>query len=117
MRIALVSDWTAPRYAIDSSEGAYKSFGATLRREGALTRVPASMTSSVLRLPRLLRGAALALARRPLVLFVHPWELVDLRAMPIRWDCRAGTGEHAVRSISGVLRDLRERGAHARVAG
>ncbi|MEK7863779.1 MAG: hypothetical protein AAB295_11020 [Chloroflexota bacterium] len=45
------------------------------------------------------------------MLFVHPWELVDLRAAPIRWDCRAGTGAHAVRAISATLAELRARGA------
>lgn len=98
-------------YRVDSSEGAYKGLGIRARDEAGLARVPASLTSSALRLPAGLRRAALALAGEPLVLFVHPWELVDLRAMPIRWDCRAGTGEHAERSIAGTLEDLRRRGA------
>lgn len=98
-------------YAVDSSEGAYKSPGLGARDDQGLARLPASMTSSALRLPRLLRNALLAPLRSPLVLFVHPWELVDLRSTNIRWDCRAGTGEHAARGIAGTLRDLSARGA------
>ncbi len=101
----------ASGYAVDSSEGAYKAPGLAPRLDGGLLRVPASLTSSALRLPRLLRRALLAPLRSPLVLFVHPWELVDLRRAKIRWDCRAGTGDHAARAIAGTLRDLRARGA------
>ena len=85
--------------------------GDVARRYQGLARLPASMTSSVLRLPRLLRNAVLVPLPSPLVLFVHPWELVDLRRTNIRWDCRAGTGEHAARGIASTLRDLSARGA------
>lgn len=101
----------AQGYASDSSEGAYKSPGLGAREDQGLARLPASITSSALRLPRPLRRALLAPLGSPLVLFVHPWELVDLRSAPIRWDCRAGTGEHASRAIASTLRDLRARGA------
>jgi peptidoglycan/xylan/chitin deacetylase (PgdA/CDA1 family) len=101
----------ASGYAVDSSESVYKSPGITSREDQGLLRVPASMTSSALRLPRLVRNVLLAGLGSPLVLFVHPWELVDLRRAKIRWDCRAGTGEHAARAIAGTLRDLRARGA------
>ena len=101
----------ASGYAVDSSEGTYKSPGLTTREDQGLLRVPASMTSSALRLPRLVRNALLASLGSRLVLFAHPWELVDLRRAKIRWDCRAGTGEHAVRAVGGTLRDLRARGA------
>ncbi len=98
-------------YRTDSSEGAYKGFGVYARDEHGLARVPASLTSSALRLPRLLRNALLARLRSDVVLFVHPWELVDLRRAPIRWDCRAGTGDQAARAIADTLRDLHARGA------
>lgn len=105
-------------YAIDSSEGAYKT-RARPRVERtdpggsatALTRIPASVTSSVLRLPRLLRRLAFLPLRSPVVLFVHPWELVDLRRAPIRWDCRFRTGDAALASLAQVARDLRVHGA------
>lgn len=102
-------------YTIDSSEGTYKATGVRARVEDGLARIPATITSSLLRLPpplaRAARAVALAWGGAPLVLFVHPWELVDLRAMPIRWDCRAGTGDHAERSIARLLGELRAGGA------
>jgi hypothetical protein len=101
----------ASGYAIDSSEGSYKGLGLRAREDAGLTRVPASVTSSVLRLPRALRSLLLAPLRTPAVLFVHPWELVDLRRAPVRWDCRAGTGPRAAAAIADVLRDLRVHGA------
>lgn len=105
-------------YAVDSSEGAYKTIGARPRVEQGVARIPATLTSSALRLPlrlaRAARRAALAWGGPPLVLFVHPWELVDLRAMPIRWDCRAGTGEHAERCVARLLDELRAAGASFR---
>lgn len=98
-------------YAVDSSEAIYKHLGIGERDDAGLARVPASLTSSALRLPALPRRALLAALRSPLVLFVHPWELVDLRRTSIRWDCRAGTGDHAARAAASVLRDLRAGGA------
>lgn len=98
-------------YTVDSSEGTYKSPGITSRQDQGLLRVPASLTSSALRLPRFVRNALLRPLGSPLVPFVHPWELIDLRRAKVRWDCRVGTGEHAARAIAGTLRDLRARGA------
>ncbi len=98
-------------YTLDSSEGTYKSPGLGARSDAGLLRIPASLTSSALRLPGPLRALLLAPLRTPVVLFVHPWELVDLRRAPIRWDCRAGTGDHALRSIRATLETLRARGA------
>ena len=108
----------ASGYTLDSSEGAYKTRArvrvedvAAAGRRARMTRVPASVTSSVLRLPALLRRAAFAPLRSPVVLFVHPWELVDLRRAPIRWDCRFRTGDAALASIAQIARDLRVHGA------
>jgi peptidoglycan/xylan/chitin deacetylase (PgdA/CDA1 family) len=98
-------------YTIDASEASYKRPGLTMREEGDLVRVPASITSSALRLPALARDALLTALRGPLVLFVHPWELVDLRRGPIRWDCRVATGPYAARAIADALGRLRDRGA------
>lgn len=76
-----------------------------------LRRVPASLTSSLLRLPRPLRDPLLLACPSPLVLFVHPWELVDLRREPIRLDCRFRTGEAACDALRSALRLLRDGGA------
>ena len=104
-------------YRVDSSEGAHRlDHRARARRrrlEGrsetvpGLTRIPASTTSSVLRLPPVLRDAWLARLRRPVVLFIHPWELVDLRGEKLRWDCRAGTGPRALAAVREVIRLFR----------
>jgi peptidoglycan/xylan/chitin deacetylase (PgdA/CDA1 family) len=104
----------AAGFALDSSQARYKA--AYWRRDHSadrqgVRRVPASATSSVLRLPRPLREAYLARLASPVVLFVHPWEFVDLRHTRLRWDCRAATGETAMRRVRDSLRFLARRGA------
>lgn len=117
-------------YALDSSHARYKAAWRRERRRPAPTRmarIPASVTSSVLRLPRPIRTAWLDAALRPaarrpahapawappqpLVLFVHPWEFVDLRHTRIRLDCRFHTGAEAFRRVRDVLTWLRGRDA------
>jgi len=46
----------------------------------------------------------------PVVLFVHPWEFVDLRDTDLRWDCRWGTGPHALASLASTIDLFRRRG-------
>jgi len=104
----------ADGYLVDSSLGSYKPAHWGASGETTLTRIPASVTSSWLRLPGWVRDPVLCRLTDPVVLFVHPWELVDLRDTGIRWDCRAGTGAHAEASIRSVLRLLKEEGAHFR---
>ena len=98
-------------FALDSSEAKYKraprDAGAPATR---LTRIPASVTSSVLRLPRLLRDAYLSALASPVVLFVHPWEFVDLRHTRLRLDCRFNTGPIALRRVREVLQTFAGRG-------
>ncbi|PTX91674.1 polysaccharide deacetylase family protein [Opitutus sp. ER46] len=98
---------------LDSSLARYKS-GANHRAgpvPAGLVRVPASMTSSVLRLPRWIRAPWLARLRPPVVLFVHPWEAVDFRRSSLRWDCRFRTGVPALACWRSALLDLRAAGA------
>ena len=104
----------ADGYRVDSSRGTYKP--AHWRPSGAtsMTRIPASMTSSWLRLPQPLRDPLLRRLDSPVVLFVHPWEFVDLGGAPIPWDCRAGTGTHALASVRSALRLLKADGASFR---
>lgn len=114
-------------YRVDSSEGAYKpgrwveaaarAVGLRPAAPSGLVRVAASMTSSALRLPAAVRDPLLAALPSPVVLFVHPWELVDLSAERLRWDCRLGTGAPALRSLRGVLRLFRDRGARFSTLG
>jgi peptidoglycan/xylan/chitin deacetylase (PgdA/CDA1 family) len=110
-------------YALDSSQAKYKapywgdSWRAWTRRAAAparaegLTRVPASVTSSVLRLPSPVRAAYLGALASPVVLFVHPWEFVDLTRTRLRLDCRFNTGPVAFARVRAVLDGYRRRGA------
>ncbi|HKO15731.1 MAG TPA: polysaccharide deacetylase family protein [Gemmatimonadaceae bacterium] len=98
-------------FQLDSSLAKYKLSYRRPRAPTMLLRVPASVTSSVLRLPRVVRRPYLRALASPLVLFVHPWELVDFRHSALRLDCRFRTGEPAVRCLREVIGDLRRRGA------
>jgi peptidoglycan/xylan/chitin deacetylase (PgdA/CDA1 family) len=101
-------------FTLDSSEAKYKAAYWRARHErddAPLARIPASVTSSVLRLPRPIRETYLAALGGPVVLFVHPWEFVDLRHTDLRLDCRFNTGETALRRVREVLRFFRRRGA------
>lgn len=98
-------------FAVDSSQGKHKL--AYYRGAGrtALRRFPASTTSSVLRLPAWFRDRFLASLAAPTVLFVHPWEFVDLTRERLRLDCRFRTGEPALRDLRAVIALFQERGA------
>ncbi|MDF1503614.1 polysaccharide deacetylase family protein [Roseisolibacter sp. H3M3-2] len=101
-------------YALDSSHAKYKAPYWRDRRRPAptrLARIPASLTSSALRLPRALRDAWLASLASPVVLFVHPWEFVDWRGTDLRLDCRFRTGAPALACMRSALDFLRGRGA------
>jgi len=101
-------------FALDSSHAIYKAAywrtRATGRPDG-IARIPASVTSSVLRLARPVRTAYLRALATPVVLFVHPWEFVDLTRERLRLDCRFKTGETALRCVADVLAWYGRRGA------
>jgi peptidoglycan-N-acetylglucosamine deacetylase len=97
-------------FRIDSSLAAYKPpFARKTVVANGITRVPVSVTSSVLRLPLPLVKAVLGRARDP-VLFVHPWELIDMSGTEIRLDCRFNTGEPALANLTAIIRWLKETG-------
>jgi len=98
-------------FVVDSSQAKYKRAYYTSTAVTTLTRIPASITSSALRLPRMLRDAWLTSLSSPVVLFVHPWEFVDLTRERLRLDCRFRTGDPALRSVMEVVAFLRARGA------
>jgi peptidoglycan-N-acetylglucosamine deacetylase len=101
-------------FEVDSSEARYKwprGAGPEARSAGTVRRIPASVTSSVLRLPHLLREPYLRALSSPVVLFVHPWEFVDLRRERLRLDCRFRTGEMALACVRDVIRSFASRGA------
>jgi peptidoglycan-N-acetylglucosamine deacetylase len=98
-------------FALDSSLAKYKRSYHAPRMPTTLTRIPASMTSSVLRLPALIRDPWLAALNDPVVLFVHPWEFVDLTREKLRYDCRFRTGDVALRCLGEVIASFARRGA------
>ena len=98
-------------FSLDSSLAKYKWSYRARRVPTRLTRVPASMTSSVLRLPALVRNPWLLSLSDPVVLFVHPWEFVDLTDEDIRYDCRFRTGAVALRCLREVIELFQARGA------
>jgi peptidoglycan/xylan/chitin deacetylase (PgdA/CDA1 family) len=101
-------------FELDSSQAKYKKAYFDSRRAGvrtSLRRIPASLTSSALRIPRLLREAYVRSVSAPVVLFTHPWEFVDLRKEKLRYDCRFRTGDVALACVGDVLRGMQRRGA------
>ncbi|NOZ76134.1 MAG: polysaccharide deacetylase family protein [Euryarchaeota archaeon] len=99
-------------YLVDSSTASYKwPFAGGPTWHGELLRVPASITSSALRLfyPVMIR--VLPRFKGPLVFFVHPWELVDMSGERIRFDCRLGTGQRAAENLVRFIDYYRDRGA------
>ncbi|MEO7454982.1 MAG: polysaccharide deacetylase family protein [Gemmatimonadaceae bacterium] len=97
-------------FSLDSSLARYKRSWYARRPECAITRIPASMTSSVLRLPRAIRDPWLLALADPVVLFVHPWEFVDLTREHLRYDCRFRTGPFALRALREVIALFQRRG-------
>ncbi len=98
-------------FRADSSLAKYKRSFYRTRAATTLTRIPASMTSSVLRLPRIIRDPWLKSLSDPVVLFVHPWEFVDLTHEKLRYDCRFRTGAFALRALAEVIALFRARDA------
>jgi len=98
-------------FTLDSSLAKYKWSYRAPRAPTTLDRIPASITSSVLRLPALLRDPWLLALSDPVVLFVHPWEFVDLTREDLRYDCRFRTGPIALRCLRAVIELFQRRGA------
>ena len=95
---------------LDSSLARYKRSFYAARAPTSIVRIPASMTSSVIRLPRAVRDPWLLALRDPVVLFVHPWEFVDLTHERLRLDCRFRTGDVALRCLREVIELFQHRG-------
>jgi peptidoglycan/xylan/chitin deacetylase (PgdA/CDA1 family) len=97
-------------FTVDASLAKYKHL-TSVNRSIPLRRIPASITSSALRLPRWVCDPWLSLLRSPIVLFVHPWEFVDFTKERLRWDCRFRTGEPALRALQSTIHHFKRRGA------
>lgn len=98
-------------FRVDASQAVYKRSFRANRAPLPLTCVATSVTSSVLRLPRWIRFFWLSSLSSPLVLFVHPWEFVDLRREKLRLDCRFRTGPAALVCVREVIDYLKHRHA------
>ncbi|MCZ8313849.1 polysaccharide deacetylase family protein [Phreatobacter sp.] len=98
-------------FHLDSSQARYKKDVPGEENAPGLVRIPASITSSALRIPKLLREYFLGRLPDPVVLFVHPWEFVDFRQSNLRYDCRFRTGQPALDALGSVIRYFKGRGA------
>ena len=99
-------------YQLDSSIAKYKKgYQTGLNFPTKLTRIPASITSVLLRVPKLIRYPWFNRLKQPLVLFVHPWEFIDFTKTNLRFDCRYRTGEPALRALRENIRFFKRKGA------
>jgi peptidoglycan/xylan/chitin deacetylase (PgdA/CDA1 family) len=99
-------------YRLDSSQAKYKrAYRKNNHFPTSLSRIPASVTSSVLRLPKAIRFPWLKGLSDPAILFVHPWEFIDLRKEKLRLDCRFRTGDFALSCLQENIRMFKQRGA------
>jgi hypothetical protein len=89
-------------FLYDSSLAAYKPPFPKSKMEGKIIRIPATITSSFLRLPVGFFLPILKRSNAP-VLFFHPWEFVDMSETPIRLDCKFNTGEKALQNLKTLI--------------
>ena len=101
----------AAGFSIDSSQAKYKWDYYRKQPAPPLMRIPVSMTSSVLRLSDWIRRPILQALAAPVVLFVHPWEFVDLTRERLRLDCRFRTGLPALGCLKSVIDFYKARNA------
>jgi len=88
---------------VDSSKATYKGYRGGVSFFGDVLEVPASTTSSVIRLPWRIQRIIHPLLREPKVYFAHPWEFVPMQREKIRWDCRFNTGDKAVELLGRLI--------------
>jgi len=93
---------------VDSSKAVYKGYRDISYVDGVL-EIPASVTSSVLRLPWRIQRIIHARLREPRVYFAHPWEFVPMRG--VRFDCRFNTGEKALELLERLIDHYRRENA------
>ncbi|NJE30886.1 polysaccharide deacetylase [Thermococcus sp. 18S1] len=96
---------------VDSSKATYKGYQGGVRFFGDVLEVPASTTSSVIRLPWKVQKLIHARLKEPRVYFTHPWEFVPMQREKIRWDCRFNTGDRAVELLGMLIDHYRRQGA------
>jgi len=89
-------------FLYDSSLAAYKPPFPRSKIEGKLIRIPATITSSAIRLPSELFLPLLRHTTAP-VIFIHPWEFVDMSRTPVRPDCKFNTGKKAFKNLKTLI--------------
>jgi len=98
-------------FTIDSSLARYKLHRVTPAPGSRLERFAVALPPSWLRLPAPVRDPVLRRLANPGLIYVHPWEFVDLRSAPIPLDCRFATGHTALDRLSAVIDLLEGTGA------
>ena len=88
---------------VDSSKATYKGYRDGVKFFGEVLEVPASTTSSVIRLPWRLQRIVHSRLKEPRVYFAHPWEFVPMQGEKIRWDCRFNTGDKALELLGRLI--------------
>jgi peptidoglycan/xylan/chitin deacetylase (PgdA/CDA1 family) len=96
---------------VDSSKATYKGYRGGVKFFGEVLEVPASTTSSVIRLPWRLQRVIHSRLKEPKVYFAHPWEFVPMQRENIRWDCRFNTGDKAVELLGKLIDHYRSQDA------
>ncbi|WP_148883674.1 polysaccharide deacetylase family protein [Thermococcus aciditolerans] len=96
---------------VDSSKATYKGYRMGVRFFGDVLEVPASTTSSVIRLPWRAQKLIHAHLKEPRVYFAHPWEFVPMQREKIRWDCKFNTGDKAVELLGRLIDYYKSRNA------
>ena len=101
-------------FAVDSSCGRHKRGSYFIKPvvESGVRRIPASMSPSPLRTPKPIRRLICGLLDSPTVLFVHPWEFIDLRDAPLRFDIRVRTGDAALDCLRDTIRYYKRKNAN-----
>lgn len=98
-------------YQIDSSGARHKRPWLKPQYTCGIVRIPVSTTSLVLRLSPPFRNFFLRQMKDPVVLFVHPWEFIDLQNEKLRFDCRWRTGEFSLNAIAETIDFFQKKGA------
>jgi len=88
---------------VDSSKATYKGYRSGVKFFGEVLEVPASTTSSIIRLPWKIQKLIHNHLKEPRVYFAHPWEFVPMQEEKIRWDCRFNTGEKALELLGRLI--------------
>ena len=99
---------------INASRAGYKWKEPANAAVSGIARLEASIPTSLMRLPAPIRDPLLRRLRTPVVLFVHPWEFVDITGTPVPWDCRFRTGDPALRDLRDTIELYRGMGANFR---